>query len=142
MLLDVGQGVLIPEEELGFTTSRSGGPGGQNVNKVNTRITLLFDLTHSPSLSAEQRELIRRRLAGRVNRAGILRVVSQRHRTQLANRDAAVKRFAELMGEALVEDPERVPVPIPEEAKARRLEQKRHRSMVKRGRVLDLTQED
>jgi ribosome-associated protein len=79
----------IADAELVFSTSRSSGPGGQNVNKVNTRVTLLFDIEGSASLSARQKALLRRRFPGRINKNGVLRVVSQRHRTQLANRDAA-----------------------------------------------------
>ncbi len=142
MTVEVSEGLQIPDEELSFTTSRSSGPGGQNVNKVSTRVTLLFDVAHSPSLSPEQRELAQRHLAGRVSRAGVLRVVSQRHRTQSANRDAAVRRFARLLGEALTEMPERVPVPVPDRAKAKRLEEKRHRSRVKKERAFDLGDED
>jgi ribosome-associated protein len=140
--MEVNEGLQIPEQELTFTTSRSSGPGGQNVNKVSTRVTLQFDVAHSPSLSEEQRELVRQRLAGRISRAGTLRVVSQRHRTQTANREAAVRRFARLMSEALAQNPERMPVPIPEEAKARRLEEKHRRSNVKRERTLDFTEND
>ena len=80
----VAEGVDIPEGELDFSTSRSSGPGGQNVNKVSTRVTLLWDVDGSPSLSPEQRERLHARLAGRINRAGVLRVGSQRHRTHLA----------------------------------------------------------
>ena len=82
----------IADTELVFNMSRSSGPGGQNVNKVNTRVTLLFDLEGSTSLSAEQRALVRQRLPGRISKEGVLRVVSQRHRTQLANRDAVSAR--------------------------------------------------
>ncbi|MBN1321018.1 MAG: aminoacyl-tRNA hydrolase [Thermoleophilia bacterium] len=131
----------IPEGELTFTTSRSSGPGGQNVNKVNTRVTLLFDVDESPSLSEQQRQTVRTRLAGRINREGVLRVVSQRHRTQLANRETAVQRFANLLREALTEMPERVPVKLPETVNEKRLEAKRRRSRIKRERVVDLDDE-
>jgi len=76
----------IPDSELSFVTSRSSGPGGQNVNKVDTRVTLLFDVAQSPSLSEAQRALLLERLPGRINKEGVMRVVSQRHRTQSANR--------------------------------------------------------
>ncbi len=125
----------IADTELVFSTSRSSGPGGQNVNKVNTRVTLLFDLEGSASLSAEQRALLRQKLPGRINKDGVLRVVSQRHRTQLANRDAAVRRFADLVREALTEAPERVPIPLPARANERRLEAKRRRGRLKRERT-------
>ncbi len=132
----------IPDDELTFTTSRSGGPGGQNVNKLNTRVTLLFDVNGSPSLTVEQKESLRRRLAGRINKQGVLRVVSERHRTQLANREAATRRLAELVRTALTEVPERVPVQIPESVKARRLEEKRRRGRLKRERAADPADEE
>ncbi|HEX2645525.1 MAG TPA: alternative ribosome rescue aminoacyl-tRNA hydrolase ArfB, partial [Thermoanaerobaculia bacterium] len=125
----------IPEEELTFLTSRSGGPGGQNVNKLETKVTLRFDLAGSPRLSEEQRQRIRERLATRITRDGILQVSSQRHRTQAANREAAVARFAELVGEALQEEMPRKPTKVPRAVKRRRLEDKRRRSETKRGRA-------
>jgi ribosome-associated protein len=142
MAVEVSEDLRIPEEEFTFTTSRSSGPGGQNVNKVSTRVTLLFDLERSPSLSLEQRDLIRRRLAGRVNQAGVLRVVSQRHRTQSANRETAVRRFGELLAEALTESPERVPVAVPGSVKQRRLDEKRQRGRLKKERAFDVTGDD
>jgi len=132
----------IPDGELAYATSRSSGPGGQNVNKVSTRVTLLWNVEESSCLSAQQRELLRRRLPGRINRDGVLRVVSQRHRTQLANREAALRRFADLVREALTEAPSRVPVEAPEWINARRLEEKRRRSRLKRERVVDLRDEE
>ena len=88
-MIDIQTGLSIPEGELTFTFSRSGGPGGQNVNKVNTRATLFFDVRNSPSLSEEQKALILERLKGRIDREGVMRVISQRHRTQGDNREEA-----------------------------------------------------
>jgi ribosome-associated protein len=124
----------IPDGELDFATSRSGGPGGQNVNKVNTRVTVLFDVDRSPTLTEAQRELLHERLGGRISRAGVLRVVSQKHRTQLANRDAAVERLTGLLRDALTEQAMRVPVRLPRAVKERRLEEKRRRASLKRER--------
>ena len=138
----VAEGVDIPEGELEFSTSRSSGPGGQNVNKVSTRVTLLWDVDASPSLSSQQRERLHARLAGRINRAGVLRVVSQRHRTQLANREAALQRFATLVAAALEEAPERVPVSVPAAVDRKRLEAKRRRGRLKRERAVELDQEE
>ena len=136
-IVRVNDSLDIPEGELTFTTSRSSGPGGQNVNKVNTRVTLLFNLDESPSLSAQQRALLRQRLPGRVNKEGVLRVVSQRHRTQLANRETAIRRFVDLLGDALEETPERRQVLLPDAAHERRLEEKRRRGRLKRERAVD-----
>lgn len=135
-MVHVLEDLEIPDEELEFATSRSSGPGGQNVNKVNTRVTVLFDVDRSAELSEERRELLRERLGGRISRAGVLRVVSQRHRTQLANRDAAVERLVGLLRDALTEKPERVPVRVPRAMKERRLEEKRRRGGLKRERGL------
>ncbi len=95
-----------------------------------------------PSLSEQQRLLLHERLTGRINREGVLRVVSQRHRTQLANREAAVQRFARLLREALIETPERVPVNVPQALDHKRLEEKRRRGRLKRERTVDLSGEE
>lgn len=132
--IDIGSGLAIPEAELRFTTARSSGPGGQNVNKLETKVTLVFDVAGSPSLSDEQRQRIADLLGSRLSRRGVLRVTSQRHRSQAANRKAAVERFAELLAAALSEDPERRPTRVPRAVRRRRLEAKRRRSRVKHER--------
>jgi ribosome-associated protein len=125
----------IPDEELSFVTSRSGGPGGQNVNKLETRVTVRFDLAHSPSLSEEQRARIAERLATRVTRGGILQVTSQRHRTQGANREAALLRFAELLAGALREEAPRKPTRATRAGRERRLAEKKRQGQRKRERA-------
>jgi ribosome-associated protein len=142
LMVFIADDIEIPDAELAFTTSRSSGPGGQNVNKVNTRVTLLFDLDKSPSLLEEQRALIHERLAGRINKEGILRVIVQRHRTQLANRDEAVRKFADLLRAALFEEEVRVPVKVPKGVNQRRLEDKRLRSRLKRERSAAFGEDD
>jgi len=122
----------IPESEFEFTFARSGGPGGQNVNKVNTRVTLWFDVRGSRSLTAEERHTVCRSLAGRVGNDGRLRVVALRHRTQRANREAAVQRLYELLAAALTPKASRTPTRIPRGAHERRLQTKRRRSTHKR----------
>ena len=100
-MVQVGRDREIPEGDLSYALSRSSGPGGQNVNKVESKVTLLFDLEGTVSLSLEEKEIIHAKLPGRINKEGVLRVTSQRHRTQAANRNAARQRFAELIERAL-----------------------------------------
>jgi ribosome-associated protein len=121
----------IDQNELSFSYARSSGPGGQHVNRVETRVTLRFDVAGSPSLTEEQRERVLRRLATRINKDGVLRVVSQRHRTREANRRAAVERFHELLAEALRPRRVRRKTRVPRAARRRRLESKRRRGEVK-----------
>ncbi len=130
-MVDISAQLRISDTELEFRTSRSSGPGGQNVNKVETRVTLLFDLDASPSLEDDQKARIRERLSGRISREGVLRVSSQRHRTQGANRQATVERFAELLAEALREQAPRKEKRRSKASKRRRLEAKRRRSATK-----------
>ncbi len=122
----------IAEDELRFTYSRSSGPGGQNVNRVETRVTLLFDVLGSPSLSEGHKRRIASLLATRINKEGILRVVSQRHRTREANRRAARERFEELLAGALKRQRPRRKTRVPRQARRRRLEGKRRRGDLKR----------
>jgi ribosome-associated protein len=132
-MIQVDDSFAISEEELTFVTSRSGGPGGQNVNKLETRVTVRFDLA-SPSLDDARRARIRERLATRVSRAGVLAVTSQRHRTQAANREAALARLVELLREAFAEREPRRPTRPGRAARAQRLRAKRLRSHRKRER--------
>lgn len=133
-MIQIDDNLSIPDEEVTFTTSRSGGPGGQNVNKLETRVTLRFDLAGSSILSEEQKARLRERLATRITRDGVLLVTSQRHRTQGANRDAAAERFAELVRENLREEPPRKPSRPSRAARARRLDEKRRQGQRKRER--------
>jgi len=141
-MLKTTDGLAIPLDELRFTASLSSGPGGQNVNRVHTRITLWFDVVNSPSLSEDQKALILRRLASRVSKEGVLRVVSQETRSQAANREAASERFAELLRTALQQEPARRKTRVSRMAKLKRLAEKRRRSVLKRERTRRLPIED
>ncbi len=131
-MIEVADGVWIHERELKFTAARSRGPGGQNVNKVSTRVTLRFDVAASPRLTLEQKSLILERLAGRISKDGVLRVSSQLTRRQAANRRAALRRLVELLAEALTGAPPRQPTRIPEASRRRRMEDKKRRGRLKR----------
>ena len=140
-MISITADLSIPDEEVSFNTSRSGGPGGQNVNKLETRVTLRFDLGASPSLTDEQKARLQERLATRITKEGVLHVTSQRHRTQAANRDAAVERFAELVREALREEAPRKKTRPSRAAKTRRVEAKRRQSQRKRERNAPIPRE-
>jgi ribosome-associated protein len=142
MTMDATEGGPIPESELVFRASRSSGPGGQNVNKLNTRVTVLFNVAGSPSLSAEQKQQVRSRLAGRIDKEGVLHVVSQKHRSQEANRRAAVERLQQLVQEALRPVPVRRKTKVPTAARERRLREKKQRSDRKRQRMGGIWGED
>jgi ribosome-associated protein len=124
--------VVVPVAELEFRASRASGPGGQGVNTTDSRVELRFDLAGSPSLSAEDKERALRRLGPRLDRGGVLRVVAQAQRSQLANRRAATERFAELLSAALATPKARTPTRPTRAAAARRVEAKRRRSDTKR----------
>ena len=141
-MIEVTKRVAIPESELTFTASRSGGPGGQHVNKVSSRVTLLFNVKASPSLSEVQKRRVCSRLATRISQDGVLRVASQKHRSQLANRNAAIERLVALLRDALTPTPVRKPTAITAAAKERRREEKGRRSRVKQQRTQRISQDE
>lgn len=99
------------QKELKFRTSRSSGSGGQNVNKVETRVEALFEIATSEALDDDEKALIRQKLASRINKEGILSTSAQESRTQQSNREKAVKKMLTLLEKALVPEPEREEVP-------------------------------
>lgn len=134
-MLYIKSGLDIPESELHFTFSRSGGPGGQNVNKVNTKVTLEFDVISSPSLTDEQKQKLLHRLGNRISKDGVLQIVSTQFRTQKANREAAQRRFVDLMTAALHERPRRKKTKVPKRIKEARLKAKKQRGVLKASRL-------
>lgn len=95
--------VILPDlsPEFQFLTSRSSGPGGQNVNKVNSKVELRFDIQNSILLSDEQKEILQAKLAKKISAEGIFSVISQIDRSQLANKEDAVRKFYLLIIKAL-----------------------------------------
>ena len=137
-MIEVTDKIGVCEDELVFKFSRSGGPGGQNVNKVSTRVTVLFDVAKCESFSDVQKRRVLRRLGTRANKDGVVRVVSQRYRTQKANRRVAVERLCELLRETLKTKPVRKKTGVPKAVKQRRLEEKKRRSLLKKQRAFSI----
>ena len=134
--------ISIPEDELNFTATRSSGPGGQHVNKVSTRVTLRFDVIYSPSLTTEQKQLIFDHLATRISKEGVLRVVSQKTRSQATNKALALERFVDLLQQAFRPTVQRKPTKISRTAKQKRIDEKKKRGKLKQGRSWKVTPDD
>lgn len=130
--LKVTEGIVIPGSELRFTASRSGGPGGQHVNKTSSRVTLHWDLSNTDVLNPQQRARVMRRLRNRLARDGNILVHVDDHRSQHRNKEIARQRLAETVRNALVEKKKRIPTSVSKGAKKRRLETKKRRSSIKR----------
>lgn len=133
-LLPITDSLAIPLAELDFRFSRSSGPGGQHVQRSDTRVELLFDVANSPSLTDDQRARIRARLAGYIDGEGVLRLVSSVTRSQLDNRADVTARFRAMLAAALHVRKRRVPTRPSTAARERRITAKRERSQVKQTR--------
>ena len=132
--LRVNRRLVIPSNELEERFTTSSGPGGQHANKASTRAEVAWNVEASSVLGPRQRERLRLRLANRLDSNGVLRVASERHRSQLRNREEAKKRLAELIDRALKVEPTRVKTKPTKAGRERRLQQKRRRSEIKRAR--------
>ncbi len=130
-MIEINNKLTINDSELSFTFSRSPGPGGQNVNKVASRVTLSWDVAQSRCLSEVQRQRLLVKLATRITGDGILRVISSRHRTQASNRREALRRFVVLVSDALRTPKPRKKTAPTAASRKRRLEEKRRHSRQK-----------
>jgi ribosome-associated protein len=133
MSLFVTHRIVIPDSELEESFIRSSGPGGQNVNKVSSAVQLRFDVHGSLYLTETARQALL--AGGRLTREGVLIITAQRFREQERNRADARQRLVEILRRAATPKPVRRATKIPKVSKRKRLEGKKHRAEIKRGRA-------
>ena len=114
--------------ELSFSASRSSGAGGQNVNKVNTKVELRFNIEASELLSEEEKEILKHKLGKKINNDGVLIITSQSQRTQLANKKKAIEKFYATVIKALTPKKKRNPTKPSKASVEKRLKEKRIQS--------------
>jgi ribosome-associated protein len=132
--LRINRSLVIPDDEIRFTFSPSGGPGGQHANKASTRAELTWNVDESNALGPRQRAKIRSELRHRIDSSGTLRMTSDRYRSQMRNREDVTGRFVDLLRQALTPRRSRVPTRPHKTATERRIADKKRRGELKRQR--------
>ncbi len=127
---------MIPDkqrllENVSFKTSRSGGKGGQHVNKVSSKVEVILNISDSELFSTEEKALLMSRLAHRLDTSGNLHVIAQEDRSQLANKETAIEKLQALIANSLKVEKPRKPTKVPKSVIRRRLENKQSTALKK-----------
>jgi ribosome-associated protein len=122
------------EKELNFSVSRSSGPGGQNVNKVNSKVTLKFNIPQSQVLTDEEKEILLFKLSHRLTTDGVLILISQESRSQVANKELVIQKFEEVLAKAFAKRKPRKATKPTKSAVQKRVNQKKQHSEKKKWR--------
>ncbi|MBC8523521.1 aminoacyl-tRNA hydrolase [PVC group bacterium] len=134
-MIKITNTISMPLRELRFVATTGSGPGGQHINRVATKVVLLWDLDASSSFNLAQKLRIRQKLSTRINKEGTMRVTSSKYRSQKANKEATIERFATLLCDALKTNKKRKRTKVSRSQKQKRLEQKKKRGDTKRMRA-------
>ena len=140
-VLHITSSVQIPLSELRFRTSRSSGPGGQNVNKLETRVELVFDVASSPSLSEDQKNVLFTLLASRIDARGVLHISSLKSRSQWENKQLVIEKLVSILQGALKVRMKRVKTSPTHSSKERRVQSKKKHGQKKTMRKVRLGDE-
>jgi len=132
--IPIKNGIAIPYHELEITTSRSGGPGGQHVNKTESRVTVRWNVLETSVLSERLKERVLKNLESRLTVDGDLIIHNSESRSQLQNKRNALAQLAAIVSKALFVPKKRIKTKVPKKAKEKRLRKKKRRGEIKKGR--------
>jgi ribosome-associated protein len=133
-MFEINQRIRIPEDEFDWSYARSGGPGGQNVNKVSSKAVLRWDVVRTPSLPDDVKTRLRSQQANRVTTEGVLVLMSQQYRDQERNRQDCLEKLRAMILQAAAAPKKRRATRPTRGSKERRIQSKKRRAMVKAGR--------